>query len=229
MGDPSTTSPVDVDEEFGGALGLTSPPKLNPGLPTVQVDPDLLNDDLYGDLVDERGTGGTLLGLQLAQERARIKQTTDELEAQKAENSRLEEALSAVTQERDALLHNISVLYKTAKLEIARKDAEIKELRSRATPHPYSRAQSQPPAREQQHDASSSQANLVMRGAGAEAAWARNEPSSQQYSRDSRPVSECITARDSDAHRYERGRMWSSGAQDPGSRGRSAGQGRASR
>lgn len=67
MGDPSTTSPVDVDEEFGGALGLTSPPKLNPGLPTVQVDPDLLNDDLYGDLVDERGTGGTLLGLQLAQ------------------------------------------------------------------------------------------------------------------------------------------------------------------
>lgn len=36
-----------------------------------------------------------------------------------------------MTQERDALLHNISVLYKTAKLEIARKDAEIKELRSR--------------------------------------------------------------------------------------------------
>lgn len=44
----------------------------------------------------------------------------------------MQEEHGIVRQERDALLTNISSLYNTAKLEIGRKDGEIKDLRARS-------------------------------------------------------------------------------------------------
>lgn len=98
----------------------------------------------------------------------------------------------------------------------------------RATPGPHgsSRAQSQPPVSKQQHGASASQADALVRSAGPEGVQGGSDTSSQQHRRDSRPLSEIHARQGSEAYHDERGRPRHSNTQNPNSRGRSVGQSR---
>ncbi|KAK2080688.1 hypothetical protein QBZ16_000542 [Prototheca wickerhamii] len=116
---------MDLEEELGPGLGATSPAK-GPATSAPLVHIDIDGDDLYAGLAQ----GSGIESIQLAQERARADALQQELEALRVALASLQEEHGVVRQERDALLTNISSLYNTAKLEIGRKDGEIKDLRA---------------------------------------------------------------------------------------------------
>ncbi|DBA76549.1 TPA: hypothetical protein ACH3X2_008605 [Trebouxia sp. C0005] len=88
--------------------------------------------DLYGDLI----TGHTEEGqghFRAEAEELRSKLQTKEEDMQKLQ-AELDKALAEtarLSKERETLVRNISCLFKTAQMEIQRKDAELKQLRER--------------------------------------------------------------------------------------------------
>lgn len=88
-------------------------------------------DELYGDLVSATGGEGEALL------RAEVEHLRTETSAQAAQIEELSTRLQQLTQEvetlrdeKSVLCTNVSSLYKTAQLEIERKDAEIQRLRA---------------------------------------------------------------------------------------------------
>lgn len=90
------------------------------------------DDDLYGDLVTghtEEGQGhyraaAEELTSKLQAKEEQMQQLQTQFEKSQAENANL-------TKERETLVRNISCLFKTAQLEIQRKDSELKQLKDR--------------------------------------------------------------------------------------------------
>lgn len=90
------------------------------------------DDDLYGDLLKghtEEGQGhyraeAEELKSKLQAKEQQMQQLQTALEGSQAETARL-------LKERETLVRNISCLFKTAQLEIQRKDSELKQLRDR--------------------------------------------------------------------------------------------------
>lgn len=90
------------------------------------------DDDLYGDLLTghtEEGQGhyrakAEELTSKLQATEEQMQQLQTQLETTQAEQARL-------VKERETLVRNISCLFKTAQLEIQRKDSELKQLRDR--------------------------------------------------------------------------------------------------
>ncbi|KAK9865645.1 hypothetical protein WJX84_004069 [Apatococcus fuscideae] len=116
--------------DYGDVLG--SPETVR----KCQVQDAELEDDLYGDLVPGSFPADT--GLQ-----DKIQELTEQTQQQAARILELQAELEERTQERDQLTEektilsrNISCLFKTAQLEIDRKDAEIKKMRARLAQQP---------------------------------------------------------------------------------------------
>ncbi|GAB4816675.1 hypothetical protein N2152v2_003721 [Parachlorella kessleri] len=103
------------------------------GPPLVKVDDAYMADaTLYADLYDEEGgPRETLLKTQVAELQDRVQQQEQELLQLRGQVEELQQQNEELEQQRSTLATNISSLYKTAKLELQRKDAEIKELRDR--------------------------------------------------------------------------------------------------
>eukprot|EP00743_Colponemidia_sp_Colp-15_P013102 GILK01015101.1.p1 GENE.GILK01015101.1~~GILK01015101.1.p1 ORF type:complete len:114 (-),score=26.87 GILK01015101.1:226-567(-) len=80
--------------------------------------------DIYGGL-DE-----TLHKLDAGQQAIEMKAKDDELEVTKKKLADTEQELKKVSDLKNVLMKNISCLYKTAKMEIQRKDEQIAQLRA---------------------------------------------------------------------------------------------------
>ncbi|CAK0761022.1 hypothetical protein CVIRNUC_002821 [Coccomyxa viridis] len=97
---------------------------------------DLAPDDLYGDLYAEESISHELKSLNLEQLQQRV------AELMKA-NRQLEQTLQSVSAERNelrgenaVLIRNISCIFKTARMELDRKDQELHKLRQPPGPPP---------------------------------------------------------------------------------------------
>ncbi|KAL4519697.1 hypothetical protein Ndes2526B_g01729 [Nannochloris sp. 'desiccata'] len=117
-------SPLGKTDIRGGAAATTAP------LEMTIVDAAPLP-DIYGDLYGDTGEGNVLLKTQVAQ-------LKDQCTKQEQFIKRLQQQLDSLTSEnaelqtlKTTLTNNISTLFNTAKLEIQRKDDEIKELRGK--------------------------------------------------------------------------------------------------
>ncbi|PRW58764.1 N-methyltryptophan oxidase isoform A [Chlorella sorokiniana] len=126
----------DLYSDFGPPVGLAEEEELRAGASGSGgsgVEPMAAEAalDLYADLLDGGGEGGTLLKTQVAE-------LSDRVQRQEAQIAALQQQVEALTEENGqlsercaALTSNISCLFNTAKLELARKDEAIKELRER--------------------------------------------------------------------------------------------------
>ncbi|KAK9909567.1 hypothetical protein WJX75_004212 [Coccomyxa subellipsoidea] len=92
---------------------------------------DARAEELYGDLFARDGAGEGLLPIQAAEltrrseeQEAVIEELKLRLEAAEAERDELRE-------ERETLVRNISCIFRTAQLELQRKDDQLMELRQR--------------------------------------------------------------------------------------------------
>lgn len=125
--------------------GATAPSSRVPEPPLVTVAPGAA--DLYADLFSGEGSsGGTLLKTQVAE-------LTDRVQRQEVQISGLQQQVDTLTQQNGELSErcatlaaNISSLYNTAKLELQRKDAEIRELRERMAAPSGARGRAPAPA-----------------------------------------------------------------------------------
>lgn len=138
---------TDASPEKAGGQHLGAVPRSEP--PLVDVSSYLSSKvDLYGDLLGDDPGQGTLLKTQVAELSHRTKQQEQRITVLENETQSLRQQVAMLSQERDALATNISSLYNTAKLEMQRKDAEIKDLRQRlsaAAAGPSRPAQPAPP------------------------------------------------------------------------------------
>ncbi|KAL4434264.1 hypothetical protein ABPG75_000705 [Micractinium tetrahymenae] len=109
-------------------------------LPLVKVSPGAA--DLYADLFSSGDDGGgTLLKTQVAELSDRVQRQEASIKALKAQVEALTQQNGELSERAGTLTANISSLYNTAKLELARKVAEIRELREKlATSAGFARA-----------------------------------------------------------------------------------------
>ncbi|GAQ88795.1 hypothetical protein KFL_004600060 [Klebsormidium nitens] len=80
------------------------------------------DDDLYGDLYADVGQGKKVLKTEL-------QELEERYERSQAQVQELEEKTAKLENERRILIKNISALFKTAQMEVKRKDVQISELR----------------------------------------------------------------------------------------------------
>ncbi|KAH7276609.1 hypothetical protein KP509_39G014500 [Ceratopteris richardii] len=87
-------------------------------------DPDQLYDDLFEDLED----GRAIIKTSLHELEDRIKDLSNEAEELKAQVRNLQQENEGLSKQNEILTRNISCLFKTAQMEISRKDKQIKAL-----------------------------------------------------------------------------------------------------
>lgn len=97
------------------------------------IDADL-EESLYGDLVTREGPGSILLQTELDAMRAENKLQAQKIIDTDRKRDELNSQVAALQKQNAVLITNISSLYKTAQLELERKNQEIAELRSRKRP-----------------------------------------------------------------------------------------------
>ena len=100
-----------------------------PFVGTIYKGQDLATMDLYGDL-EEKGRASEHNELRVKYEE--MIQTNSVL---KRENENLQQLMEILRAEKTNLERNISILYETATLELARKDRQISELRTERIIH----------------------------------------------------------------------------------------------
>ncbi|KAL4860144.1 hypothetical protein ACK3TF_000347 [Chlorella vulgaris] len=128
-GKPQTVGAAEP-QPAGGAVAVAAAAGPRPPLVTVPAGAA----DLYADLFDSEGGGGsTLLKTQVAELTNRVQHQDMQLAALQQENGELGRRCTT-------LATNISALYNTAKLELQRKDTEIQQLRERHCNWPVSSA-----------------------------------------------------------------------------------------
>lgn len=92
--------------------------------------------DLYGDLVSTHtGEGHGHLKAEVEELRHQLQTQGQQLEQVQAELDEANAESARLSQERETLVRNISCLFKTAQMEIQRKDAELRQLRDMQKRH----------------------------------------------------------------------------------------------
>mmetsp|Transcript_30554 Transcript_30554/g.51484 ORF Transcript_30554/g.51484 Transcript_30554/m.51484 type:complete len:133 (-) Transcript_30554:172-570(-) len=100
---------------------------------SVDVNP-ACDEDLYGDLYDdEGGEGETLLKEKNRQLEEKVRESEKEIGEKKEKIEELDSQVERLQEENSTLIRNISCLYKTAKKDASRRDAEVKEMRKKLT------------------------------------------------------------------------------------------------
>ncbi|BDA42727.1 hypothetical protein COCOBI_03-6200 [Coccomyxa sp. Obi] len=89
-------------------------------------------EELYGDLFAHDGAGEGLLPIQTAELRRRTEEQEAVIEELKARLEAAEAERDELREERETLVRNISCIFRTAQLELQRKDDQLKELRQSA-------------------------------------------------------------------------------------------------
>ncbi|CAL8467621.1 g7159 [Coccomyxa elongata] len=89
-------------------------------------------EELYGDLFAQDGAGEGLLPIQTAELRRRTEEQEAVIEELKARLEAAEAERDELREERETLVRNISCIFRTAQLELQRKDDQLKELRQSA-------------------------------------------------------------------------------------------------
>ncbi|KAL4424924.1 hypothetical protein ABPG77_009653 [Micractinium sp. CCAP 211/92] len=124
---PAPNSAAVAPAATAAATGLGGPEP-----PLVTVPPGAA--DLYADLFGSGDDGaGTLLKTQVAELSERAQRQEAQIQALQAQVEALTQQNGALSERAATLAANISSLYNTAKLELARKDAQIRELRENPT------------------------------------------------------------------------------------------------
>ncbi|KAH9330128.1 hypothetical protein KI387_002236, partial [Taxus chinensis] len=86
-------------------------------------------DELYADLYEYLEDGRQLPKTSLLEMEERISQITKQSQEMQIEIDTLQKQNDSLQRDKDVLIRNISCLFKTAQMEIARKNKQINELR----------------------------------------------------------------------------------------------------